>query len=262
MTVREPATGTQSVERALSLLTAFTDESPEMRISELVLATGLGQSTVSRLVSTLTSLGYLRQDERRSLYGLGTEPLRLANLALNSSNVHQRSRQIAQLLACETGLGVNVAERHGDQLVYLCNFEGAAVARSATLVGRSAPLHATALGKVLLAALSDIDVDALVGKRLKKFTTHTITDTSSLISHVAQVRDSGYALEIEEAAPGRACVAAPIRGRSGAVVAAISISGPISAMRLPEREAELSATVLHTAGDISGDLGYVGDFAP
>lgn len=116
--------GTQSVERALSLLRTFTEEQPERRISELVQLTGLGQSTVSRLIGALVSLGFVTQDPRSALYRVGPAVVTLAGVALNQSPVHQQARQPTQDLACELGLGANVAERHHDRLFYLCNFEG------------------------------------------------------------------------------------------------------------------------------------------
>jgi len=255
---RETSTGTKSVERALSLLTTFSDRYSAKRISELVADTGLGQSTVSRLVGTLTALGFLAHDERTGLYTLGHENLRLANIALNYSPVHQRARQFAQELAHETGLGVNVAERDGDRFLYLLNFEGKNAPRAATLVGRTGPLHATALGKCLLSDLSADEVRATLGPELPRFTPHTIDDSDELLREVARVRDRGYAVEREEAALGRACVAAPVRGREGSVVAALSISGPLAAMQLDAQEPRLAESAIHWAGEISSELGFLG----
>jgi len=255
---RETSNGTKSVERALSLLTTFSDRYSAKRISELVADTGLGQSTVSRLVGTLTALGFLAHDERTGLYTLGHENLRLANIALNYSPIHQRSRQFAQDLAHETGLGVNVAELDGNRFLYLLNFEGSKAPRPATLVGRTGSLHATALGKSLLSGLTDDEIRTLVGDELPRYTQHTITDPDALVAEVERVRLQGFAIEREEAAPGRACIAAPIRGREGTVVAALSISGPLAAMQLDTEQDRLARLAIHWAGEISSELGYLG----
>src|SRR5262245_22634697 len=140
---REVGGGTQSVERALSLLSAFTQEHPERRVSELVQLTGLGQSTVSRLVGTLEALGFVTHDPHSGLYRIGPTVVSLAGIALNQTAAHRQSRQIAQDLASELGLGANVAERQHNEMFYLCNFEGKLAPRSFTLVGRRGPLHAT-----------------------------------------------------------------------------------------------------------------------
>lgn len=253
---REAAPGAQSVERALAVLNAFSEDAPERRVSELVAETGLGQSTVSRLVGALTSLGYLEQDERSGHYRVGPQVVRLANTALNESVVHRQARQVAQNLAHELRLGVNVAERQGQHLFYLCNFEGPLAPRSFTLVGRQAPLHATALGKSLLVDLTRSEIDDLLGVDYAAFTPHTITTLDALEAELDVVRSRGYAVELEEAAFSRACVAAPIRSRTGEVIAAISISGPLSAMNLPDRESELGRAVMESADLISTSLGH------
>ncbi|GAB2896093.1 IclR family transcriptional regulator [Streptomyces mayteni] len=249
--------GTQSIERALSLLAFFTDEQPERRIAELVELSGLGQSTVSRLVSVLESLGYLSRDPRSALHRLGPRLVSLAGVALNQSPVHRAARQVAQNLAHETGLGANVAERHGAALFYLCHFEGPQAPRSFTLMGRQAPLHATAMGKALLSGLPEARVAELLGTAYPSYTPGTITDIDGLLAALQEVRGRGYATEVEELAFGRACLAAPIRDRSGEIVAALSVSGSLSALGLPERQAELASRAIEYADLVSTGLGYL-----
>lgn len=254
--VRESAGGTQSVERAMSLLSAFTEEHPQRRISELVTVTGLGQSTVSRLVGALVNLGFLVHDERSGLYGIGPRVVTLAGIGLNQSAVHQHSRQIAQNLAAALGVGVNVAERHESNLFYLCHFEGVNAPRPSTLIGHRSPLHATALGKAMMSEFSADEVRELIGTEYARYTPHTITTFEVLTSTLGEVRQRGYATEVEELAFGRACLAAPIRNRSGKIIAALSVSGPLSAMNLGERQHELGMTVIEHADQISSSLGY------
>jgi DNA-binding IclR family transcriptional regulator len=253
---RESTGGTQSVERALSLLAAFSEERPLLRISELVAATGLGQSTVSRLVGALVGLGFLSHDGRSSLYGIGPRTISLAGIGLNESPVHQQSRQLTQELAARLGLGVNVAERHGDALFYLCHFEGRLAPRPSTLIGRGGPLHATALGKALICELPPERITELIGSAYARYTPHTVTTVDALLATLAEVREQGFATELEELAFGRTCLAAPIRDRTGAVVAALSVSGPLTAMNLPARKDELAMTVIEQADRISSALGY------
>lgn len=262
MANREAAGGTQSVERALALLRTFTEEHPERRISELVQLTGLGQSTVSRLVGALETLGFVTQDERSGLYRVGPTVVALGGVALNQSAVHRQARQIAQDLAHDLGLGVNIAERHGATLFYLCHFEGRYAPRSFTMVGRSGPLHATAIGKALLFDLGAEGIAGLLGGELARYTPKTITEVQELVAAVADGRSRGYTTEVEELAFSRACLAAPIRDRTGAVVAAMSVSGPLSAMNLPERRDVLATKVIEFADQISTGLGYHATTAP
>ncbi|ADB31059.1 transcriptional regulator, IclR family [Kribbella flavida DSM 17836] len=253
---REAGSGTQSVERALVLLSEFTEAHPQRRVSELVEATGLGQSTVSRLVGALVALGFLAYDKRSGMYVIGPRVVTLAGIALNEMPVHQQARQVAQNLATELDLGANVAERHGAEPFYLCHFEGRSAGRSSTLIGRGGPLHATAMGKALISELPVPERTEILGGELARYTPHTITQPIDLDKTLRQVRERGYATEVEELAFGRACLAAPVRDRTGAIVAALSVSGPLSAMNLAEREQLLATKVIEQADQISSGLGY------
>ena len=254
--VRGPMQGAQSIDRALKVLATFTPEYPQQRISDIVASTGLGQSTVSRMVGAMLSLGFLAHDPRSGLYSIGPEVVNLAAVALNQHPIHQQSRQVAQELAAQLGLGVNVAVRDGERLFYLCNFEGKQAPRASTLIGRGGPLHATGLGKALLLDLHPAEIEKLLGTRFDRYTPSTITSLDDLLAELDRVRERGYAVEHEELALRRACLATAIRDRSGMVVGALSVSGPLSAMGLPEREAELSVILIEQADRISMGLGF------
>ena len=257
VTERDRLQGAQSIDRALSLLSAFTPQQPQRRIADLVTESGLGQSTVSRMASAMSHLGYLTHDPQSGLYSLGPELVSLAAVALNENPVHQRSRQLAQNLAAQLGLGVNVAQRHGDRLFYLCNFEGEHQPRSSTLIGRGGPIHGTALGKALVQDMDRAALEELLGTSFDRYTATTITTLPDLLTALERVRERGFAVEHEELALRRACVAVPIRDRTGEVVAAISVSGPLSTMNLPEREEELGTLLIEQADRISASLGYM-----
>jgi DNA-binding IclR family transcriptional regulator len=247
----------QSVERAISVLRAFLTGRPELRVSDVAKATGLGTSTASRLLATLETLEFVERDEVSGLYRLGTAPITLGGVALNQHPVHREARQVAQDLAATLGLGVNVAVRRGESMFYLLNFEGRLAPRSFVLTGRRKPLYATGIGKCLLLALTPGERRELL-PGMQPFTSKTIVTHEALDQELAATVARGYGTEVEELAFGRACVAAPIRDMSGTIVAAISISGPLSAIDLDAREAELARTIIETADSISIGLGYVG----
>ncbi|WP_233712184.1 IclR family transcriptional regulator [Kribbella turkmenica] len=247
-------TGTnRSVERAVAVLRAFADSS-RLRVAEVARLTGLRQSTASRLLSTLEQTGLVERDHD-GRYRLGVDLISLAGVVMNGHPVHHAARQPAQLLAVATGLGTNVAVRHGIDVFYLCNFEGAAAPRSVALAGRRNPLHATALGKCLLLSLTATQRRQVLGS-LTRFTAQTITDHASLDAVVELVEWRGYATETEEFALGQTCLAAPLRDRTGRVIGALSLSGPSSVVDLPGRELELSRLVAETADAINSQLGY------
>lgn len=246
----------QSVERAAQLLRALADAGhTRVRASDLAAAAGLGLSTATRLLATLESLAFVERDPVTSLYRLGPLALRVGGAAANQQPVHREARQVVQNLAARLGLGVNVARRHRDRLVYLINAEGELAPRSFTLLGQTNPLHATGLGKCLLLGCAADERREFLGE-LTAFTAKTVTDPGVLEAELDEVRARGYAMEVEELALGRACVAAPIRDREGAVVAAVSVSGSLSALDLGHRRDELAQVVIETADTVSTALGY------
>lgn len=249
----EPGTH-QGVERAAAILAAFHDGG-QLRVADVAARSGLGQSTTSRLLATLESLEYVERDPATSTYRLGTGLISLTAAALNQHPVFRAGRQPVQELAAVVGLGANLAVAHDWQVFYLANSEGIRAPRSVTLVGRRNPLHATAMGKCLLLGSTGKDRRDALGE-LAPFNRNTIADHDQLDAELTRVEQVGYATEVEELAFGRACVAAPVRDADGTVVASISISGPLTAINLEERERELSLRVIETADMISVALGY------
>ncbi|MGW8529714.1 IclR family transcriptional regulator [Nocardiopsis sp. NPDC055824] len=248
--------GNQSVERAISVLRAFLEGKPELRVSDIARLTGIGQSTVSRLLATLESARLIGKDEDSGFFRLGMDHVSLAAAFLNGNPVHREARPVAQRLAQELGLGANVAVRDGDSLFYLCNFEGALAPKAHVLMGSRNPLHATGLGKCLLLSSTAEQRRALLGDDLHAYTVSTVTGHDALDAEIERSRARGYATEVEELALGRACVAAPVRDATGEIVAGLSVSGPLSAIDLQHREAELAGTVIEAADRVALALGY------
>jgi len=246
----------QSVEKAAVVLAAFLDGNA-LRVSDVAQRTGVGQSTASRLLATLESIEYVERDAVSNLYRLGPALVTLAGVAINQHPVHRAARQRAQQLAARLGFGANVAVRKGDSLFYLCNFEGALAPKSYVLMGQRNPLHATGIGKCLLLGLSPAERRRLL-PALRSFTPRTIVDHETLDAALEAAAGTGYATEVEELALGRACIAAPILDQTGTIVAALSVSGPLTSLDLATREPELARVVIEEADAISLGLGYLG----
>lgn len=247
-----------SVEKAALVLSAFATSTP-LRVADVARAADLGQSTASRLLASLEAIGFVERDHV-GLYHLGPALITLAGAAVNAHPVHRVARQPAQQLAASLGLGANVAVRRGDVLFYLCNFEGRLAPKSFTLMGQTNPLHATGLGKALLSGLTPGERRELLPE-LRRYTERTITDHDTLDDAITRISVLGFTGEVEELALGRGCVAAPILDRTGAVVAAISVSGPLSALDLGSRQQTLAESLIEAADAISSALGYHGPSA-
>jgi DNA-binding IclR family transcriptional regulator len=262
MVTRATDAGTnQSVERAVSVLRALDAGRAELRVSDVAELTGLGSSTTSRLLSTLERLDMVERDPVSNLYRLSLGVLPLAATAANRHPVHRAARMVLQELAARTGLGANVAVRRGAELMFLCNFEGARTPKSYTQAGHTGPLHATGIGKCLLMGLSGKERRKLLPEPLEAHTDRTTTSHDLLDSEIDAVLRTGYAVEAEERALGRASLAAPVRDASGDVVAAISLWGPASLLGDPAeaggdgQRLALTREVIEAADAISQALG-------
>jgi DNA-binding IclR family transcriptional regulator len=249
---------TQTVERALSILTCFSDARPRIRAADLARELELSQSTVSRLLATMEALGFIERDAQTGLYGLGLELVTLAGVALNQIEVRRQAMAELSTAAMELGLAANLAILRGDELFYLATVEGPKAPKQHTMIGKRNMLHCTGMGKVLLAHLPDDEREATLARlHYPRLTPNTAGSADELRPLLDQVLAQGYATEREELAFGRACVAAAIRDASGAVVAATSISGPIGALDLEQAEAQLAGRVILMADNIAHNLGYV-----
>jgi DNA-binding IclR family transcriptional regulator len=248
----------QSVERALSILTCFSDSEPQLRVADISRRLGLAQSTVSRMIATMERLGFVERDPVSGLVGPGLQLVTLAGVALNQQEVQRQAQAELSAVAIDLGLAANLAILREDHIFYLSTVEGPKAPKLYTMIGKRNPVHCTAMGKVLVAHLPEGEREALLARiDYPAFTPNTAASAGALRPMLDQVIAQGYGMEREELAFGRACVAAPIRSASGQVVAAASISGPLSALALDERQGELVSRVIEFTDRISRKLGWV-----
>lgn len=247
--------GIQSVRRAAALLRAFGAGDSELGVSELSRRLSLHKSTVSRLLATLESEGWLERAPGTEKYRLGPEISRLANHMPHRGDVRTVARPYLvdlAALACET---TNLAVLDGGEVHNVDQVSGPHLVDVGNWVGRRTPLHCVANGKVLLAYQPAAEIDRILAGTLVAFTPHTLVDPTALRAELARVRTQGYAAALGELEDGLNAVAAPVYGPDGAVVAALCVFGP--AYRLPpERVPEFAAHTLAAARQISKHLGY------
>ncbi len=253
----------RTVTKLHAILSKFRDEKPEWRQADLARALDISQSTLSRNLATMTELGFLRFKDDVGTYALGPAIVSLAGTAVNHYDEFRHSYSEMHGLMSRTHLGTNLGVLNGESVMYLMHIDGPKMQRSTTLIGRHLPLHATALGKAFLASFDEPRVRSLAEKgSLTGFTVNTITSVDALLAELETVRRRGYATENEELGLGRGCIAAPIRGRNGKVVAALSLSGPKEAIDLPASEDVLAGLLLDVTDRISGKLGFIVGMTP
>ncbi|GDY30627.1 IclR family transcriptional regulator [Gandjariella thermophila] len=219
---REPSSGVQSLQRAFNLLERLADVGGEASLSELAAASGLPLPTIHRLIRTLVTLGYVRQNTNRR-YALGARLIRLGETA--SRQFGTWARPLLAELVDEVGETANLAVLESDEVVYVAQVPSRHSMRMFTEVGRRVLPHGTGVGKAILSRLPVDDVRALLARTgMPAFTPNTITDPEELIRQLRRIAEQGYALDESEQELGVRCVAVPLDG--GPTLAAVSVSGP------------------------------------
>ncbi|MGH2933123.1 MAG: IclR family transcriptional regulator [Gaiellaceae bacterium] len=222
----------QSVDRAAALLKAIADSSHPPTVIELAAACDLNRSTAWRLLATLDAHGLIERDPVSQRYSLGYAFLRIAAGAELDPLV-RRARPVLEQLARDTGEATNLAVAKRFNLVYVDQVDPPQI-MAPNWFGRSVPLHATSTGKAYLAFLTDEERQAVLPRRLERFTATTIADRRSLDDELDRVRRDRWAVcvgELEESLFG---ASAPVLSEQGRPVAIVSVWG--TEHRLP-REA-------------------------
>ncbi|RKN12236.1 IclR family transcriptional regulator [Streptomyces radicis] len=253
---RGSAGSVQSVERAVALLEVLA-RSGASGVTEIADELGVHKSTASRLIGVLESRGLVDQEKERGKYFLGVGILRLAGAAAMRLDISQESAPVCRLLAEETGETANVAVLDGDAAVNIMQARGRAEVSAYNWLGRRTPLHATASGKVLLAALPANVRDGLMTGERERFTRRTVTAPAALRAEIAQVVAAGFAVTREELEEGLSAVAAPVRRFDGTVIGAIGVSGPVYRMG-EERLSELAESCTAAGDELSRRMGFGG----
>jgi DNA-binding IclR family transcriptional regulator len=219
----------QALNRAIDVLMAFSEQSPALTLGEVSARTGLSKPTAFRLLATLRNRGLIRQDPGSGKYELGFSMLALAAVRARQANVRDRAVRVMRNIRDAVNETVVLSVREGDSRVHVDQVEGRHPFRRIASPGERAPLYAGAASKVLLAALSDGEVDDYLRRvPLVPLSTTTVTNRARLRKELALIRQRDYAQGLNERNLGGAGVAAPVRDHTGCVVAVLHVSVPIT----------------------------------
>ncbi|MCS2608004.1 IclR family transcriptional regulator [Halomonas dongshanensis] len=245
----------QSLVRGLTLLEYLALSPTGLSLSELAERAALAPSTTHRLLQALQSQGFVTQESEQGLWRIDVKTFRIGNSFLEARDFIATSRPFLRRLTAETGETANLGIRDGATAVFLAQHESQQMMRMITRLGSRAPLHASGVGKALLAWMPEDERTRLLeGRTLEQVTVNTLADPRALLSDLAHIRAQGFACDREEHAIGLHCVAACVHSEHGMPLAAISVSGP--AARIPEaRLLELGARVRELADEITQQLG-------
>lgn len=245
-----------SVIKAFNLIEVMAYQPGPMRLQDIARMVGAPSSSVLRLLSSLMSMGYVNQN-KDSRYSLSLKFALLGRLVSAQTDLHgiihphlielEQTCQESACMAIEQDMRVLYADVvHGpDNLL-----------KTTQYIGKTAPMHCTGVGKLLMTNYSDADINRYIAERgLTQYTEHTIRSKDALIEELNRIRVQGYALDDEECELGARCIAAPIYDYTKQVVACISVSGPVSRMTHDRLEG-LRPIILQYAKQLSETLSY------
>ena len=237
--------GSQSVERALGVLRCIADASGDLGVSEIAARTGLSVSTAHRLVQALRVAGIVAQDEQSERYHLGPGAVALGRRA-EARLGYDRLLPYIRELGARTGESISLGTRVGTEMLVVLHVDSPHPLRFDQTPGTRVPIHASAIGKVLLAFSEDPDGEIRALGPLVKVTEATLTDPATLLQDVLTTRRRGWSINDGERDVGVRTIAAPLLGTDGTAWAGVAIQGP--AARLPDgRVEELAGALVETA---------------
>src|SRR5215813_4190834 len=247
----------KSLAKALRILDTLGDRPGGLGITDLGAALGAPKSTVHRLVSTLEACGYVVFDPPTARYVLGSRLAKLGEQLSYQSPLLTFGVATLEDLTQKCKEASHLAILEGTEVVYVSREESKEPVRISFGMGHRAPAHCTALGKALLAGLTDAEIRMLYKnvRRLERLTPHTRTSLDDLLAELAVIRKEGIAVDSEEYLAGLSCIAAPVRDFSARIVAAMSLS-MFKHKMTSDRRAKFKAALLQAGYDLSQKLGF------
>ena len=247
----------QSLDRAFGLLQLLADHPDGMTLAAIAPEADLAPSTAHRLLSSLEGLGFASFEASSNKWFVGLSAFRVGAAFLRRRDYVATARQFMRQLVELTGETSNLAVLKNDQLTFVSQIESSEAMRMAVPIGTRGPLHASAVGKAILAYLPQDEVADLVAKiDYPALTSKSHKNKTALLNDLKSIKSHGFAVDDEEQSLGLRCIAAPIFNELAEPIFAVSISGPT--IRVSEDKLDhLAAHVVAVAKKISEQIGGV-----
>jgi IclR family pca regulon transcriptional regulator len=253
MTVTRDSDFVQSLERGLAVICAFDRDHRELTLSEVAASTGVTRATARRFLLTLARLGYVRNDGR--FFSLTPRVMELGYAYLSSLSLPEVAEPHLEALVAEVHESSSVSVLDGHDVVYIARVPFSRIMTVSISVGTRFPAYATSMGRVLLAALPDEELESYLSTLdMGRLTPRTVGSVPALRAELGKVRTQGFALVDQELEEGLRAVAAPLRDRAGRVVASMNVSSHAGRTSLETMRRRLLPPLLATAARISADL--------
>lgn len=244
----------QALDRGLALLAILAEEDG-LTLTDLARKSGFSPSTVHRILLTLESRGFVQNDMERGYWLIGIKSFKIGSAFLRNRRVASMGRLTMRELMQATGETVNLGIEDNGEVVFISQVESHDTLRAFFRAGSRGAMHASGVGKALLAEFPEHRVRQICGlRRLERFTEKTRTDLAQLMRELDESRRRGWAIDDEERTLGMRCVAAPIFNEYGEPIAGVSISGPAVRVTLRKLD-ELGPLVRRAADAITTSIG-------
>jgi IclR family transcriptional regulator, pca regulon regulatory protein len=243
-----------SLARGLTVIQAFTRDSPRMTISQVSARTNLSRAAVRRCLHTLNKLGFVHLEGGR-YFSLSPRVLTLSHAYTSSSRLPSAAQPILEKLSGVVHESCSVATLDGDELLYVARAQVSRIMTVGLAIGSRLPAYCTSMGRVLLAELPPVELDRYLKRvELQRHTSRTITNAVSLRKVLADVRQSGFAMVDQELEDGLRSLAVPVRSVGDIIVAAMNIGAQAQRMPIEEVQTRFLPHLLAAAAELSTAL--------
>jgi IclR family acetate operon transcriptional repressor len=244
----------KSLDRAMAV---FEHLSTQSGVSLSALSDQLGESTATlyRILFTLETRGLVEFDQAQQLWHIGPGAFIIGARFLRRTSLVERARPILRSLMEQTGETANLGVAQADQVLFVSQVETHESIRAFFPPGTLSPLHASGIGKALLAFMDEDHCKRILKQTdRERFTEHTLCDADLLAADLEAIRARGFSIDGEEKNLGMRCIAAPVFNHYGEAVAGLSVSGPTSRVS-PDRIEPFAEAVKAAAAALTAALG-------
>ncbi|MBX9587939.1 MAG: IclR family transcriptional regulator [Hyphomonadaceae bacterium] len=246
----------QALDRGLALL-EIVAQADGLSLTSIAQRAGIAPSTAHRILATLKASGFVQCDEARGGYLIGVRAFKVGNAFLRNRKLVDVGRSILHELMRASGETANMGIENDGYIVFVAQIESHDAIRAFHRPGARGAMHASSLGKAILATLPEKSVTQVLHRvGMRRFTERTIVDPQILLGELELVRKRGWAIDDEERADGMRCVGSAVFDENGEAVGAISVSGPTVRVT-EERLGELGPLVKRAAAELTARIGGV-----
>src|SRR4030066_1519671 len=243
----------RAVDRALDVLLCFSNQTPELTMTQIAERVGVHKSTAHRLLATLENKRFIQRDQETGIYRLGIRLLQMAYLTLEQNDLRRLAAPFMHHLCDRYEENIDLAVLDDTDVVFVNILEGPQRVKLAAAIGQRLPAFATASGKAILGFMHEKQVRDILDRGIPQYTPYTLHTKDVILGDLKTVSELGFAISEQEYEEQINAVAAPIFDLEDQPIASIAVAGP--AYRLTrERMIEIGPVIVTTARDITREI--------